>query len=122
MQLRVARTDAHLTPSTNLEILKAIALRRNINSRELQHLVFISRSQLLRRLKYLEQNRLIVRPSFIPGKTYRYQLSPSIKTVDIERLANQGSTQGRDLAARQALRVTIRAMCEALSSARGLGR
>lgn len=91
--------------ATDLVILRAIAERPEIRTREVEIQVYLSRTQVLRRLQRLEQEGLIVKSNG-RSKAYRYTLNPD---VDIERL-HQKLNVNCDLVAREALKIMLQAM------------
>jgi DNA-binding transcriptional ArsR family regulator len=75
----------------DLEILRAIHVRRETSAREIQRAVFLSRSQVLRRLGILEQQGLVTKRNGTPGRTYFFTLTslvtlPDLEETDRERL------------------------------------
>lgn len=61
--------------SINLAILRLILSKPTITTREIQSIVFLSRVQVLRRLKQLEERGLVIKTNGQPGKTYRYTVN-----------------------------------------------
>jgi predicted transcriptional regulator len=91
--------------SINLALLEAIGNKEGITTRELEGIVFLSKSQTLRRLRRLEQRGLILKRGGSPGRPYHYMLDPSIAPSDIEQFNQVRFTQCHDLAARESLAV-----------------
>ena len=94
----------------NLRILKAIAQEPDISTREIENIIFLSKSQALRRLKQLEEQGLIIKRGGMPGRPYRYTLGSSVAIEDIEQLHLPRLMQNRDAIAREALGVLLEGM------------
>lgn len=93
--------------SIDLSILGRIARAPEITTGEIQSTVYLSRTQLLRRLQRLESQGLITRSNSIPGQPYRYTLSPQVTPEEIEQYNEARLSQGRDPIAREALMVVV---------------
>lgn len=93
--------------STDLAILRAIVNRPGITTREIEGIVYLSRSQILRRLDWLQEQGLVVRRNGVPGQTYYFELSPDTTTVEIERYNQTRLDINRDPVAREALKVLL---------------
>jgi DNA-binding MarR family transcriptional regulator len=91
--------------ATDLVILRAIAERPEILTREVEVQAYLSRTQTLRRLQRLEQEGLIAKRNG-RSKAYSYTLNPD---VDIEQL-HQKLNVNRDPVAREALKIMLQAM------------
>lgn len=103
--------------ATDLVILRAIAEKPEIRTREVEIQAHLSRTQILRRLHRLELDGLITRKN---GRTkaYHYTLNPD---VDIEKL-HQDLNIYRDPVAREALEHLlqgIQAICDILADLSG---
>lgn len=94
----------------NLRILKAVAQEPGISTCEIESIIFLSKSQTLRRLKQLEEQGLIIKRGGTPGKAYRYTLGSNATLEDIEQLHQQMLIQNRDAIAREALGVLLEGM------------
>ncbi len=81
--------------SIDMTILRLIQGSPEITTREIQNVIFLSRTQVLRRLKQLEEQNLITKANGI-GKTYRYRLSAEVNPLDLFE-------SDRDLAIRESL-------------------
>lgn len=78
-----------------MTILRLIQGSPEITTREIENVVFLSRMQVLRRLRQLEDQGLITKANGI-GKTYRYTLSANVNPLDLFE-------SDRDLAIRESL-------------------
>lgn len=96
--------------STNLAILRAIADKQDITTREIENIIYLSRSQVLRRLKQLEEQGLIVKRNGLPGKAYHYTLSSDVTPQDIEQFAGAKFSTNRDPVVREALEILLQGM------------
>lgn len=93
--------------STDLAILRSVANNPGITTREIEGIIYLSRSQILRRLEYLQSQGLVIRRNGTPGQTYYFELSPDTTTVEIERYNQTRLDINRDPLAREALEVLI---------------
>lgn len=85
----------------DLEILKSIAASvQDASARQIQSAVFLSRSQVLRRLARLEQRGLVIKRNGI-GRAYRFVLGPSVTLQDIEprRLVRDSDSVSQEIRA-----------------------
>ena len=103
--------------ATDLVILRAIAEKPEIRTREVEKGAYLSRTQVLRRLQRLELEGLIVKRN---GRTraYHYTLNPD---VDIEQL-HQDLNIHRDPVAREVSSIIlqgIEAICDILADMAG---
>ena len=103
--------------ATDLVILRAIAEKPEIRTREVEDQAYLSRTQTLRRLQRLELDGLITRKN---GRTkaYHYTLNPD---VDIEKL-HQDLNIYRDPVAREVSSIIlqgIEAICDILADMAG---
>lgn len=96
--------------STNLAILRAVASKQDITTREIENMIYLSRSQVLRRLKQLEEQGLILKRNGLRGKAYHYMLSSDVTPQDIEQFTQARLTQNRDPVAREALEILLQGM------------
>lgn len=94
--------------STNMAIIKAIAGKPNITTREIEAIAYLSRTQVLRRLKQIEEAGWIVRSNG-KTKTYRYVIDPNVTPEDLERLDRRLNIN-RDPVAREALELLLQGM------------
>lgn len=94
--------------STNTAIIKAIAGKPNITTRELETIAYLSRTQVLRRLKQIEEAGWIVKSNG-KAKAYRYTIDPNITPEDLERLDHRFNIN-RDPVAREALEIVLQTM------------
>lgn len=93
--------------SIDLAILKAIGNKPDITTREIESIVYLTRSQVLRRLKQLQEQGLVIKKNGVPGQTYYYELSSDVTPEDIERANQRRLTTLRDPVAREALEVLL---------------
>lgn len=98
--------------STDLSILLAIARLPGITTHDLEKAVFLSKSQVLRRLKPLEEQELITKRNGELGKTFYWTLHPSIAAAEVELLNLSRLTENRDPVAREAITVLLEAFEE----------
>lgn len=103
--------------ATDLVILRAIAQKPEITTREVEFQAYLSRTQTLRRLQRLELDGLITKKN---GRTkaYHYTLNPN---VDIDQL-HQDLNIYQDPVAREALELLlqgIQAICDILADVAG---
>lgn len=96
--------------STDLTILRAIATQPNCTTRDLESIIYLSRTQVLRRLRSLHSLDLIVRRNGTPGQTYRYVLNPSITLAEIEEANAARLNINPDPIAREALEIMLSGM------------
>lgn len=97
--------------SINLIILRVIATGEpNTTTREIEAVVYLSRRQVLRRLRVLRERGLIVRRNSVPGQTYRYELGPDITSAEIEEANVERLNINPDPVAREALSVLLQGM------------
>mgnify|MGYP000663317960 CR=1 FL=1 len=108
--------------STDLIILRAIAEQPEITTGEIESKVYLSRTQVLRRLKELERRGLITRADGIPGRAYHYTLSPQVTPEEIEQFDQARLSTNRDPVAREALSIIlqgIQIICDTLGDMAG---
>lgn len=96
--------------SIDLIILRAIATQPNTTTREIEAVVYLSREQILRRLRRLREQGLIVRRNTMPGQTYRYELSPEVTPEEVEAANVERLNINPDPVAREALSVLLSGM------------
>lgn len=102
---------------TDLIILRAIAEKPEIRTREIEVQVYLSRTSVLRRLHRLEQEGLIARRNG-KAKAYSYTLNPN---VDIEQFSSY-LIAFDDPIAREAISIIvqgIQAICDLLADMAG---
>lgn len=91
--------------STNTAIIKAIAGKPNITTREIETIAYLSRTQVLRRLKQIEEAGWIVKSNG-KSKAYRYTIDPNVTPEDLDRLDRRLNVN-RDPVAREALELLL---------------
>lgn len=96
--------------STDLAILMAIAERRNITTNVIERIVYLSRTQTLRRLKQLEDANLIIRTDGVPGQTYRYELAPDVTPEDVQQANQRRINTSPDPVSRECLKILVQGM------------
>jgi DNA-binding MarR family transcriptional regulator len=90
---------------TDLVILRAIAEKPEIRTREVEAQAYLSRTQVLRRLHRLEQENWIAKKNG-GSKAYHYTLNPD---VDVEQL-HQNLNMYEDSVAREAIRILVQGL------------
>ena len=108
--------------STDLIILRAIAEQPEITTGEIESKVYLSRTQVLRRLKELERRGLIIRADGTPGTPYHYTLSSQVTPEEIEQFDQARLSTNRDPVAREALSIIlqgIQIICDTLGDMAG---
>lgn len=106
--------------SIDLAILKAIARQPEILTREIETNVYLSRTQVLRRLQRLEERELITKIGQFAGQAFRYSLSSQITQEDVEQENQARLLLNRDPIAREVLGLLlqgIQAFCDQTAAA-----
>lgn len=106
--------------SIDLAILKAIARVPEISTRDIESTVYLSRTQVLRRLQRLEERELITKSGQGVGVTFRYFLSSQITVEDVEQENQTRLLLNRDPIAREALSLLlqgIQGFCDQVAAA-----
>ena len=93
--------------SINLIILRAIATTPNSTTREIQSVIYLSRGQVLRRLRALREQNLVIRNNGVAGQTYRYELSPTVTPQEIEEANVERLRDNPDPVAREVLKILL---------------
>lgn len=93
--------------SIDLIILRVIATQPNATTRDVEVVVYLSRAQVLRRLRALREQGLVQRRNSTPGQTYRYELSTRVSFSEIEQANAQRLSVNPDPVAREALEVLL---------------
>ncbi len=93
--------------SLDLAILKAISNKPDITTREIEGVIYLSRTQVLRRLQQLQEQNLVIKKNGVPGQTYRYKLSLDVTLSEIERANTERLNNSRDPVTREALEVLL---------------
>ncbi len=96
--------------SIDLAILKAIARQPEILTRDIEHIVYLSRSQVLRRLQRLEERELITKSGEGAGVAFRYSLSSLVTAEDVEQENQTRLLTNRDPIAREVLILLLQGM------------
>jgi predicted transcriptional regulator len=96
--------------SIDLGILRAIAAKPDITTREIESIIRFSRVQVLRRLRQLRERGLIIKKNGTPGQTYYYELSSNVTPQEIEQYNQARLNTSRDPVAREALEVLLAGM------------
>lgn len=96
--------------SVDLTILRAIATKPDITTREIDNIVFLSRRQTLRRLRRLQARGLVNKTNGKPGKTYYYTLGSDTTPEEIEQFNSKRLNTNRDPIAREALGIFVSGM------------
>lgn len=94
--------------SIDLAILKAIARQPEILTREIESIVYLSRTQVLRRLQRLEERELITKS--VAGQAFRYSLSSLVTAEDVEQENQTRLLTNRDPIAREVLTLLLQGM------------
>lgn len=103
--------------ATDLVILRTIAKEPEVTTGEIESRVYLSRTQVLRRLQQLEKLGLITKRNG-KGKLYRYKLSPNVDTEQFSKDLDAS----RDPVAREALAIIlqgIQTICDILAEIAG---
>lgn len=106
--------------SIDLAILKVIARQPEILTRDIESTVYLSRTQVLRRLQRLEERELITKSGQGVGVTFRYSLSGLITAEDVEQENQARLLLNRDPIAREALSLLLQGVqgfCDSVGAA-----
>lgn len=96
--------------SVDLAILRTIANQPLVSTREIEAAVFLSRAQVLRRIRSLEDAGLVDIKDGGIGQPFRYRLSPAVTLEEIERFNQLRLTTNCDPVAREALSLLLQGL------------
>lgn len=114
IQQKIKPTDPMPLPanldSTDIAILKAIATSPGIFTREIERIVYLSRTHVLRRLRQLEERGLIVFEDGTPGQPYRYMLTTDVTPEEISQFENSMSLIEQEPVAREVSNIILQGL------------